>query len=207
MSIIALFSDFSITDPYVGLMKAAIYKKVPDCKVIDICHNLPAFNPNASGRLLQMMVKDLPTDAIVLAVVDPGVGTERHPLWLEIDGRYFVGPDNGLFARIVNEAKKVTARIIEFEVTKVSVSFHGRDVFAPFAAMLACGKPQSSKEVNVEALVGSDWQSDLINVLHRSVEVAVESGHSVFSSNIKFLKIPKICSNNIIRLLFYKTSN
>lgn len=166
MSIIALFSDFSITDPYVGLMKAAIYKKVPDCKVIDICHNLPAFNPNASGRLLQMMVKDLPADAIVLAVVDPGVGTERHPLWLEIDGRHFVGPDNGLFARIVNEASKVRTHIIKFDAINVSASFHGRDVFAPLAAKLAAGGLPDTEEMDTEKLIGRDWPEESSEIIY-----------------------------------------
>lgn len=163
---IALFSDFSNTDPYVGLMKMAIYKHAPNCKVIDICHNLPVFNPNASGRLLQALVRGLPKEAIVLAVVDPGVGTDRHALWLEIDGRHFVGPDNGLFARIVNAAENVNAHIIGYDQSKVSASFHGRDVFAPFAANLEVGKQSNSERIDFEKLKGRSWHTDLAEIIY-----------------------------------------
>ncbi|MEM7304061.1 MAG: SAM-dependent chlorinase/fluorinase, partial [Pseudomonadota bacterium] len=113
---ITLFSDFSVSDPYVGLMKMAIYQHAPKCQVIDICHDLPIFNPNASGRLLQMLVHDFPQESIVIAVVDPGVGTERHPLWLEVDGKHFIGPDNGLFARIANQGSDIKAHVLEYDV-------------------------------------------------------------------------------------------
>lgn len=147
-------------------MKLEIYKRAPNAKVIDVCHDLPSFNPNASGRLLQALVKDIPEDAIVLAVVDPGVGTDRHALWLEVDGRHFVGPDNGLFARIVNQAKQVNAHIIEYDNTKVSVSFHGRDVFAPVAAKLASNKNITSKSFNYKKMIGLDWLMELPEIIY-----------------------------------------
>ena len=165
-TMIALFSDFSFSDPYVGLMKIEIYKRVPNTTIIDICHDLPAFNPNASGRLLQALVKNLPENTIVLAVVDPGVGTDRHALWLEVDGKHFIGPDNGLFARIVNEAQQVSAHIIEYDKTKVSASFHGRDVFAPFAADLELGLQPVSKPIESDSLVGHDWSTQLAKVIY-----------------------------------------
>ncbi len=147
-------------------MKLEIYKRAPNATIIDICHDLPAFNPNASGRLLQALVKDLPDNANVLAVVDPGVGTDRHPLWLEIDGKHFIGPDNGLFGRIVNQANQVTAHIIEYDHAKVSASFHGRDVFAPFAAGLEIGKPPASKPIAFDNLLGRDWPMQLAELIY-----------------------------------------
>ena len=163
---IALFSDFGVTDPYVGLMKAAIYKQASNCSVIDVCHTLPVFNPNSSGRLLQMMVKDLPSNFVILAVVDPGVGTKRHALWLEIDGRHFIGPDNGLFARLVNASNEIRARVIDYDSTKVSASFHGRDVFAPAAAVLANGQQIDSVAIDASKLVGLDWPEELNEIIY-----------------------------------------
>lgn len=163
---IVLLSDFGDFDPYVGLMKTAIFERAPNCLVIDICHNLPVFNPDASGRLLQMLVSNFPKEAIVLAIVDPGVGTDRNPLWLEIDGRHFIGPDNGLFARIVNEARKVTAHIIEYEKSNVSASFHGRDVFAPFAANLEIGNKSRTTPLDENKIIGQDWPIELAEIIY-----------------------------------------
>ena len=163
---IALFSDFGADDPYVGLMKASIFKHAPNCSVIDICHTLPVFNPNASGRLLQMLVRDLPNNTIVLTVVDPEVGTNRHALWLEIDGRHFIGPDNGIFARLVNESNETFARSIQYDPLTVSASFHGRDVFAPAAAALANGKKIDSEHINKESLVGLEWPEELFEIIY-----------------------------------------
>ena len=163
---IALFTDFSITDPYLGLMKIAIYQDAPNCRIVDICHDMPAFNPNASGRLLQALVRDLPDGLIILAVIDPGVGTERHPLWLEADGKHFIGPDNGLFARIINQAANVEAHVLEFDSTKVSASFHGRDVFAPAAAQIEAGKSPASYSIDHEKLVGTTWPDELSEIIY-----------------------------------------
>lgn len=181
-----MFSDFSVTDPYVGLMKLEIYRRTPNATIIDVCHDLPAFNPNASGRLLQALVKDLPENTIVLAVVDPGVGTDRKPLWLEIDGRHFVGPDNGLFARIVNEANEVNAHVIEFDKTKVSASFHGRDVFAPFAANLEIDNQPIAPFSDKNEIVGLDWSIELAEIIyidHYGNAMTGISATSIYNNN------------------------
>ena len=115
---------------------------------------------------MQALVKDLPKAAIVLAVVDPGVGTDRHALWVEVDGRHFIGPDNGLFARIVNQATQVKAHVIKYDKTKVSASFHGRDVFAPFAAKLEIGKQAIATPLEKNKLVGKDWPIELAEIIY-----------------------------------------
>lgn len=147
-------------------MKLEIYKRAPNATIIDICHDLPAFNPSAAGRLLQALVNNLPSNAIVLAVVDPGVGTDRNPLWLEIDGRHFIGPDNGLFARIVNQAGNINAHIIEYDKSGVSASFHGRDVFAPFAANLEIGNQSTATPLNFNKIVGQDCPVELAEIIY-----------------------------------------
>ena len=163
---IALFSDFSFADPYVGLMKHAIYKIAPKVKAIDICHNLPAFNANASACLIQAMVRGFPENTIILAVVDPGVGSQRNALWLEIDGKHYIGPDNGLFSSVVNDANKVNCHKIIYSNETVSSSFHGRDVFAPFAAKLSIGEVSEYEEINKEELTGLDWPVELPEIIY-----------------------------------------
>ena len=163
---IALFTDYSVTDPYVGLMKMAIHQWAPDCKLVDVCHDLPMFNPNASGRLLQMLVNYLPAGSIILAVVDPGVGTARHALWLEVDGKHYLGPDNGLLARIVNQGQLISAHIIEYDANEVSTSFHGRDVFAPAAAQIELGNAPASRSMDASMLIGREWPAELAEIIY-----------------------------------------
>lgn len=96
---IVLFTDFGASGPYVGQMKAAIAVAAPGVPVIDLMHDAPAFRNKASAYLLAALLRELPDGAVVLGVVDPGVGhPDRRPAAARIGGRWFVGPDNGLFA-------------------------------------------------------------------------------------------------------------
>src|SRR5688572_23638495 len=94
---IALFTDFGVNGPYVGQMKAVLARAAPGVAVIDLLHDAPAFNPRASAYLLAALAREFAEGAVLLCVVDPGVGTTRRPLVARLDGRWFVGPDNGLF--------------------------------------------------------------------------------------------------------------
>ena len=166
LNMIFLFSDFSHTDPYVGLMKNAIYTIAPEIKVIDICHDLPVFNPKASSYLIRATTQDLPEKAIILAVVDPGVGTSRNAVWLEVNGKHYIGPNNGLFASVVNNAEKVKCHKIIYNNENVSSSFHGRDVFAPFAAKLSIEDKFEYEETDKDELIGLDWPSELAEIIY-----------------------------------------
>ncbi len=137
---IFLFDDFGWQGPYTGQMKTVLAQRAAGIPVIDLMHDAPAFRPQAAGALLAALVPWLPPDAVVLAVVDPGVGTERLPCLVEADGRHFVGPDNGLFARVAQRADSARAWRIDWRPETLSASFHGRDLFAPVAAMLATGQ-------------------------------------------------------------------
>ncbi len=136
---IFLFDDFGWQGPYTGQMKTVLAQMAAGIPVIDLQHDAPAFRPQAAGCLLAALVPWLPESAVVLAVVDPGVGTARRPCVVEADGRRFVGPDNGLFSRVVLQASSVRAWRIDWRPERLSDSFHGRDLFAPVAAMLATG--------------------------------------------------------------------
>ena len=94
---IALFTDFGLHGPYTGQMKAALHQMAPGTPVIDLFADAPVGNPRASAYLLAVYAAWFPAGTVFLCVVDPGVGGARPPVILEADGRWYVGPGNGLF--------------------------------------------------------------------------------------------------------------
>ena len=134
---ILTFSDFGHCGPYLGLMRRSIARVWPEATVIDLMCDVPAFNPRAGAYLLQALRPWVGRGDVVLAVVDPGVGSERHPMALEADGAWFVGPDNGLLERVGTTAEHLRCWGIRWRPDSLSPSFHGRDLFAPVAAALA----------------------------------------------------------------------
>lgn len=141
---IVLYTDFSLHGPYVGQMKAAILRQCPGATIIDLMHDAPCYKPQAAGYLLARLVSEFPKECVFVCVVDPGVGTEeRKPVMLQLDGQWFVGPDNGLFDPLFSLADKAQS-IQRYEILwrpdNLSSSFHGRDLFAPVAAALSMGQ-------------------------------------------------------------------
>lgn len=140
-STIAILTDFGYRDHYVGAMRGVIASIAPDAQVIDLTHGIPAQQVIAGAIALRESWRYFPRRTIFLAVVDPGVGTERLPIAIETRaGARFVGPDNGLLSLAANEtgpwrAVKLTAA--RYRLKEVSATFHGRDIFAPAAAWLA----------------------------------------------------------------------
>lgn len=143
--IIALFTDFGVRDAYVAQMKGIILSIDAALTVIDLNHEVAAFNIRQAAYLLEASSRYLPAGSIVVTVVDPGVGTARRPvLFAAQSGKWFVGPDNGVFTHVLAEQGLRAA----YELTestyfrpRISSTFHGRDVFAPVAAHLAAGVP------------------------------------------------------------------
>ncbi|MGE3907904.1 MAG: S-adenosyl-l-methionine hydroxide adenosyltransferase family protein [Chloroflexota bacterium] len=141
---IFLLTDFGTSDTFVGIMKAVILGITPDAPLVDLTHEIPPQNINAGAFALLTAAPYLPADAVVLAVVDPGVGSARRPIAVQIGGRTFVGPDNGLLSWPVEalRPRSHTAVVLdrpEFWLPNISASFHGRDIFGPVAAHLASG--------------------------------------------------------------------
>lgn len=136
---IALFTDFGWNGPYVGQIHARLASDPEPPTVIDLMHDAPRCNPRASALLLAALAEHLPREAIVVAVVDPGVGTARRPIVVEADGRRFVGPDNGLLDAVSARAGRVSWWDIEPQPDVGSATFHGRDLFAPVAARIERG--------------------------------------------------------------------
>lgn len=136
---IQLFTDFGLNGPYVGQLRAAALRGAPEVPVIDLLHDAPTFRPELAAHLLRAVLAEIPAGDVIVAVVDPGVGTERTPLAILADGRWLVGPDNGLFELVLRDAARAETSRIEWRPVRLSVSFHGRDLFVPVAARLARG--------------------------------------------------------------------
>lgn len=164
---VALFTDFGIAGPYLGQVKAVLYAKAPGVTVIDLMADAPAFDPRASAYLLAALMPEMPENAVILGVVDPGVGGERMPMVAEIDGRWVVGPDNGLFEIALRRARHVRSWRIVWQPERLSATFHGRDLFAPVAALLAQGGPPESAGCAVmEIPWRPDWPDQLDEVIY-----------------------------------------
>ena len=136
---IFLFTDFGAADLYVGQLEAVLDQRAPGVRVIHLLHEAPRFDVKASAHLLAALVQSLPRDRVIVGVVDPGVGSDRGEVVLSADGRWYVGPDNGLFSVVAARASHRAVWRITGHPPGVSASFHGRDVFAPMAAAIAIG--------------------------------------------------------------------
>jgi len=143
---IVLSTDFGLEGPYLGQVKAVLYQQVPNCHVIDLFSDLPSFNPFAAAVLLAAYSQNFPDGSIFLSIVDPGVGMpERKGVVVRTAKQWFVGPNNGLFDRVIAMARDVRCWEISWQPELLSNSFHGRDIFAPIAAELAEGKFPTEK--------------------------------------------------------------
>jgi len=142
--IITLTTDFGLADPYVAEMKAVILGINPSVEIVDISHQIEKFNIRMGAYILASAAPYFPKGTIHVAVVDPGVGTKRKPILIETEKGFFIGPDNGVLALA---AEKQGVRHIyeianpKYMLTKVSTTFHGRDIFAPAAAHISKGVP------------------------------------------------------------------
>jgi S-adenosylmethionine hydrolase len=138
-ALILLLTDFGLGGPYVGQVHAVLRRLAPEVLLVDLQHDLPAFRPDLAAPLVAAHLDGAEPGDVVLAVVDPGVGTDRRPLALWLDGIWLVGPDNGLFELALRRARTVESFVIAWRPARLSASFHGRDLFAPLAARLARG--------------------------------------------------------------------
>jgi len=138
---IILLSDFGLEDAYVGVMKSVILGICHEVKIIDLCHAIPSQDVMTGCLTLEDSRTYFPKGSIIVAVVDPGVGTSRAALALKTESEIFIAPDNGLLS-FLPESEIIEARRIEnqaFMLDEQSRTFHGRDIFAPAAARLASG--------------------------------------------------------------------
>jgi S-adenosylmethionine hydrolase len=166
---IALFTDFGSADLYVGQVKAVLFRGAPGVPVVDLLHEVPDFNVRAGAHLLSALAAHMPPGSLVLSVVDPGVGSARGAAVIEADGRWYVGPDNGLLSVVAGRAAQCRTWRIRWRPEGLSASFHGRDLFAPIAAELATGGFPEDKLDQADGLgvdFGTDDLAEIIYIDH-----------------------------------------
>ncbi len=162
---IVLFTDFGVGDPYVGQLHAVLAQAAPGVPVIDLLHTVPAFDIAAAAYLLPALSERFPPGAVFVCVVDPGVGGAREALALRADGRWYVGPDNGLFTLLARRAASLECHAIRWRPARLSASLHGRDLFAPVAARLARGELPPSQPCTLTVPAG-DWPDDAPRIIY-----------------------------------------
>ena len=144
--VITITTDFGHKGPFAAVMKGVIVSRFPQAKIIDLAHDIPAQWPPEAGFWVSRSYTYFPRGSVHLAIVDPGVGTERDILLVEHDSHYFMAPDNGLLAQMLDAADDAAVFRLDLdalerlEIAPPSNTFHGRDIFAPIAAELAAGK-------------------------------------------------------------------
>lgn len=147
--VVALLTDFGIRDHYVGVMKGVLLSICPNLQIIDLSHEIASQNTGEGSYLLWAAYPSLPIGSICLVVIDPGVGTSRRILLVKTKRQVFIAPDNGVLDLVLWQEKPLDvialdegSRFVEKLIPqKRSTTFHGRDVFAPIAAHIACGRP------------------------------------------------------------------
>jgi S-adenosylmethionine hydrolase len=154
--IISILTDFGMDDPYVGVMKGVIARINPGARTIDLSHLIPPGDILRAGIQLWQAAPYFPAGTTFLAVVDPGVGTQRRGMIAQSRENFFIGPDNGIFSFILDESATAWELTeTRFWLPDASVTFHGRDIFAPVAAYSTLGHlpaefgPQISQPVQL----------------------------------------------------------
>jgi S-adenosyl-L-methionine hydrolase (adenosine-forming) len=141
MPIITLLTDFGSRDSYVGEVRGVLLSLAPGAVLADISHDVALGDIRAGAYLLDRTWRGFPAGTVHFAVVDPGVGGARAALAFRAGGHFFVGPDNGLFTPVLDQADEIAVLPVP---PPASATFHGRDVFAPAAAAIAAGSSVAS---------------------------------------------------------------
>lgn len=163
---IALFTDYGLKGPYLGQVEAALHRLVPDEKVINLLADAPRNNPRSSAYLLAAFSRACAAQpgTIFFSVVDPGVGSfQDRPVVVKADGHWYIGPDNGLFDIVCRRSSGVQCWRIDWRPEILSASFHGRDLYAPAAAMIR------KNEIPGEEIPWEDrhgWPDDLNEIIY-----------------------------------------
>jgi S-adenosylmethionine hydrolase len=144
-------------------MAAAVMQVDCSIPLVHLMHDAPACRPDLAAYLVPACCRSLPAGSVLVAVVDPGVGGPRDAIVVETRRFTAVGPDNGLLSRLqaISRVSRIT-----WQPAQLSNSFHGRDLFAPVAAMLAIGRGPAMEEIAPDSIVGSHWDDALMQVVY-----------------------------------------
>ena len=172
--IVTLLTDFGLDDAYVGAMKGAILTMHPKTTIIDLSHGVRPFAVLQGAFLLDSAWRSFPVGSAHVAIVDPGVGTDRKAIAFKAADHFFVGPDNGLFTFLT---EPISETVVLATPPEAAPTFHGRDVFGPVAARLAAGtalaelgRPQGQEPLRLPdawaSKVGEAWRAQVLHCDH-----------------------------------------
>ncbi len=221
MKIIGLLSDFGLRDSYVAEMKAVVLSICPEARLVDISHEIKKFDVRMGAFVLASAARSFPDGSIYLAVVDPGVGSERRPLIVQSNKSLYVGPDNGL---LILSAVREGLRCVycingqKYLGDAISATFHGRDIFARVAGDLAKGISPLGIGFEVKDYVKPEFHQPIISrdsidceVLHvddfGNVVTNVDAS-SIVKSNLNLESALSLTvGRKLLRLVFARTYN
>lgn len=171
--VLTLLTDFGDQDSYVGVMKGAIAQVNPKLTIIDLTHHIPPQNIAAARFNLMNAYPYFPLETVHIAVVDPGVGSQRRAIAVQLADGFLVGPDNGIFSGVLTLSSAIAAVELSnpdyWRIPAPCSTFHGRDVFAPVGAYLASGVPLTDLGKTI----------DLITLVHLPIAPAVQVGSRI----------------------------
>ena len=172
--LISLLTDFGLVDPFVVEMKAVILSICPRARIVDVSHGVAEFDVGMGAFLLAEAAPSFPAATVHVAVVDPGVGSTRRPIVVKTKRNTYVGPDNGLLI----PSATMEGIVGVFEISnrsmmrqEVSSSFHGRDIFAPTAAHIACGRRPEECGSRISDYVPSPFHDPVMENKNATCEV------------------------------------
>ena len=206
MSLITLTTDFGLQDEFVGVMKGVIYSKCPSAQVIDISHGIGAQNITRAAYLISSSFHYFPQGTIHVIVVDPGVGSSRKVVLVKAAGQLFLVPDNGvatLLFPLASEGYEVSNH--DLFLVPTSSTFHGRDIFAPVAAHLACGLPVNKVGplVELESLVRLPLAPPVVNGETLTGKVIDIDHFGNLITNIDYERAGRFCADDFDNVSVY----
>ncbi|MBE9080119.1 SAM-dependent chlorinase/fluorinase [Romeria aff. gracilis LEGE 07310] len=198
---ITLLTDFGLRDCYVGVMKGAIAQIDPHLRTVDLNHNIPPQDIPAARFNLLAAYAYCPQGTVHLVVVDPGVGTARRAVAVELSQGFLVGPDNGIFSGVLQQESAIAAVELNnsdyWRTPTPSRTFHGRDIFAPAAAHLASGVPiqKLGSTIDSNSLVTVDLPAYSIQAEGITGSIQYIDGFGNLISNISQSALPEPAAN------------
>jgi S-adenosylmethionine hydrolase len=190
VKVITLLTDFGLKDPYVGIMKGVILSINPEATIIDITHDITPQDIEEGAFLIEEYHRFFPPGTIHVAVIDPTVGSGRRPIIASKDNNIFIGPDNGIFTLILDDAEVYLLENPDFMLTEVSSTFHGRDIFAPTAAHASTGFHPSAfgKTISDPVRLDNMLPTTEIHSLKGRIVRFDHFGNAITNIKIDFLK-------------------
>ncbi len=197
--IVTFLSDYGPGDEYVGVVEGVIATIAPEARVIHLGHGVPPQDVRTGARRLARALRFTPA-GVHLAVVDPGVGTERRAIAIRAIDRYLVGPDNGLLLEAATQIDEVVdIGDSPWRLQPVSATFHGRDIFGPVAAHLALGEPLAGPRLDPSTLVRLEALEPRSEGAVRIVHVVEVDGFGNLMTNGELSPHPvRVCGEPVV---------